>query len=83
MKNFIFRFPTSKKSKWVGGMLKDVSEQTALTADKFFKNQDGTYTKTGEDMLKTSKHLAEKAAHKFGFRNLADMEEYIKRHGKI
>lgn len=82
MKKIIFRFPTTKKDKVIGASLLKSAIICVETAEKFGK-VDGTYTEQGVVLLQKGCDLWNKAAKRFGFRNLADMEEYRQRHGHI
>lgn len=83
MKKIIFRFPTTKRSKVIGGMFMDIALETVKTAEKFGRNEDGTYTDFGWEMIEQATDLANKAARRFGFLSYSDMNEYKNRHGKI
>ena len=82
MKKIIFRFPTTKKDKVIGASLLKSAMICVETAEKLGK-VDGTYTEQGVVLLQKGCDLWNEAAKRFGFRNLADMEEYRQRHGHI
>lgn len=82
MKKFIFRFPTTKKNKAIGAALLESARICMETAEKFGK-VNGSYTEYGVSLIQSSCDLWNRAARRFGFRNLADMEEYRQRHGHI
>ena len=82
MKKFIFKFPTTKKSKVIGASLLKSAIICVETADEFGK-VDETYTEQGRVLLQKGFDLWNRAANKFGFRNAVEMEEYRQRHGHI
>lgn len=82
MKKIIFRFPTTKKDKIIGASLLESARICMETAEKFGKVE-GNYTEQGVVLIQQACDLWNKAARRFGFLNLADMEEYKQRHGHI
>lgn len=82
MKKFIFRIPTTKKDKLIGVSLLESARVCMETANEFGK-VNGEYTETGIVLIQRSCDIWNRAARKFGFRNLADMEEYRQLHGHI
>lgn len=82
MKKFVFRFPTTKKSKEVGWRLLQ-SGITCIEASETCKDEKGKYTIEGVKLLQKGFRLWNQAANRLGFRNLADMEKYREIHGKI
>ena len=79
MKKIIFRFPTTKKSRIIGASLLESAMILMETAEHC--KVDGEYTEEGVLLVQKSCDLWNKAAKRFGFRNLADMEEYKQRYG--
>lgn len=82
MKNFVFRFPTTKKSKENGWRLLKSAIICIETAESC-KDEEGKYTIEGVKLIQQGCRLWNQAAIRLGFRNLADMEKYREIHGKI
>lgn len=84
MKKFIFRNPFAKKlDKVVGKILFETAQKRLSVANDKCRNHDGTYTDDGVAMILESAELIESASRRLGFRNVSDMYEYVKIHGKI
>ena len=80
MKKFILKFPTSKRSKLLGELMLSTGRLTIELADRFYKDENGIYTKEGILMLQDASSLMNQGARKCGFRNLAEMHEYLEAH---
>lgn len=82
MKKFILKIPTTKNDKLIGCSLLESARICMETAEKFGK-VDGKYTDSGVMLIQQSCDLWNRAAKRFGFRNLADMEKYREIHGHV
>ena len=82
MKKFIFKFPTTKKDKEIGASLLK-SAMTCIETAHEFGMVDGIYTEQGVILMQKGFDLWDRAAKKFGFLSMADMEEYRQLHGHI
>lgn len=79
MRKIILRFPTSDQDKMVGGLMLDAAEMTIKLADKFCRNENGTYNEDGILMVQKATNLMNRAAKALGFRNVEDLIEYNRR----
>lgn len=83
MKNFVFRFPRTKKSKEIGWALLQAAIACIESASDSCRDEEGNYTAEGVKLLQQGCRLWNQGANRLGFRNLADMERYREIHGKI
>lgn len=82
MKRIIFRNPfVTKKDKTIAASYLRTALIIMETVDRNCKTEDGSYTPEGCELILKATELWEKAAKRFGFRNIKDMDEYKERHG--
>lgn len=83
VKKFIFRFPATKRNRYIGSLLIESAQNNMDTANRFCKNEDGTYTEQGSMLVQSANTLMNCAAEHLGFKDATEMIEYKERHGKI
>lgn len=78
---FIFRKPTSRKSKLRGRALRERAENLLGIAERYCREESGKYSDTGYEIYIRYSELMTEAAKCFGFRNIDELETYEFIHG--
>lgn len=80
----IIRNPfVSKSRKEEARLYYKMAESKIALADVFCRRENGTYTAAGFKLCMEAFDYTYKAARLFGFRNIANMDKYLRIHGTL
>ena len=81
---FIIRNPfVSKSRKETARLYYKMAESKIRIADLYCRRENGTYTEMGFKLCMEASDYTNKARAMFGFKDIANMDKYIRIHGTL